>query len=49
MFVKSKHLLLKEILENSDFAGLNLEIATNGKEEAYKIILHLYKSTTQIS
>ena len=48
VFVESKYVLPKEILENSDFADLNSVVAINGEEEAYAIILHLYKSNTQI-
>lgn len=48
IFVESKHVLPKEILENSDFAGPISAIATNRKEEAYAIISNLYKSNTQI-
>ena len=48
VFVESKYVLLKEIPEDSDFAGLNLAVAPNGEKIAYTIILHLYKSNTQM-
>lgn len=48
VFVRSKHILPKEILENSDFADLNSAIATNKEEKVYVIILYLYKSNIQI-
>lgn len=47
VFIKLKHVLLKEILENSDFAGLISALAANREKEAHAIILHLYKSNTQ--
>lgn len=48
VFVESRHILSKEILENSDFASLNLVIAINGEKEAYITISHLYKSNILI-
>ena len=48
VFVESKYVLLKEISEKLDFADLNLAVAVNEKEELHAIILHLYKSNTQI-
>lgn len=44
VFMKLKYVLLKEILKDNDFAGLNLAVIFNGKEVIYKIILYLYKS-----
>ena len=48
VFVESKHVLPKEILEDSDFEGLNSAVALDGEEVAHAIILHLYKSNIQI-
>lgn len=48
IFVESKYILSKKILENSDFAGLNLVVASNGEKVVYIIILYLYKSNIQI-
>lgn len=47
VFIESKSVLLKEILENSDFASQNYIVATN-KKKAYIIILLFYKLNTQI-
>lgn len=41
VFVKSKHILPKEIPENSDFTSLNSAVAANGEEEAHAIISYL--------
>lgn len=46
LFVELKHILLTKIIENSDFIGLNLPIATIKKEEVHIIILYFYKSNT---
>ena len=48
VFVESKHVLPKEIPEDSDFAGLNSAVAPDGEEAAHAIISHLYESNTQI-
>lgn len=48
VFMESKHVLPKEILENSDFVGLNSAVPANKKEEVYAISLHFCKSNTQI-
>ena len=46
--MESKHILPKEIPEDSNFAGLNSAVAPDGEKAAHAIILHLYKSNTQI-
>lgn len=43
IFVKLKYILLKKILKNNDFVGLNLVVVINGKKEMHAIILHFYK------
>ena len=48
VFVKSKYVLPKKIPKNSDFVALNSALASDKKEVANTIILHLYKSNTQI-
>lgn len=48
VFVKSKQVLLKKILEDSDFINLNLVVVSNKKEIIYIIILYFYKLYTQI-
>lgn len=48
VFVKSKEVLLKKILEDSDFISLNLVVVSNKKEIIYIIILYFYKLYTQI-
>lgn len=48
VFIKSKHVLSKEISKASDFASLNLTVTSDEKKVAHAIILHLYKSNTQI-
>ena len=48
VFVESKHVLPKEIPKDGDFVGLNSVVAPDGKEVMHAIILHLYKSNTQI-
>ena len=46
--MKSKHVLPKKISEDSNFADLNLAVAFDKEEIVYAIILHFYKSNTQI-
>ncbi len=48
IFILSKHILPKEIPEDSDFIGLNSAVASDGKETVHVIISHLYKSNTKI-
>lgn len=48
VFVESKHILPKEILEDSDFVGLNSVVVLDEKEEIHIIILYFYNSNTQI-
>lgn len=48
IFMKLNHILLKKILENSDFVSLNLAVTANKKKEMYTIILYFYKLNTQI-
>lgn len=43
VFIESKYVLLKKFLEDSDFAGLNLVVASKKEKTAYTIILHFYK------
>ena len=48
VFVESKHILSKEILEDSDFTGPNSAVAPDGENIIYAISLHLYKSNIHI-
>lgn len=48
IFLETKYILLKKILENSNFADLNLVVVLNREEKIYIIISHFYKSNTQI-
>lgn len=45
---KVKVYFTKKISENNHFIGLNLALVLDEEEEAYIIILYLYKSNTQI-
>ena len=46
VFVESKHVLQKEIPEDSDFTSLKLVVVSDKEKAAHTIILHVYKSNT---
>lgn len=48
VFVELKYILLKKILEDSDFVGLNSAVAFVEEKAVHAVILHFYKSNTQL-